>query len=841
MVSIIVPFIDGGLGVSRLFVESVSTMVKRSKIPTQLIFSGASKDGTTHGLRSLAKEYSNVLLEIQVKENKQGGMSYGENVNYGVKFAKYDLLLICNNDIVLPSTFLEVFLYSFSYLTEAFEKYQVPVAPGILGPLSNKVMSHQLARVPGIDENFSFDLLEDVNQQLAKRSKPPVFASFVSGFCFFIPKRVFELLGGFDPQLKNGNEDVDLGIRALNQGFGSYVVPSCFVYHKGSHTMNTLKMDEFDGGTWNRHILAAKHWPKRRKFKIGCGLRVKAGGASLKFWFDHNFNLYDEIIVIDDGCDVDWKSLEDYYKVKNEKFKLTVDSSLIGEKEPFQRMKYTEIARSHGLDALVNLDHDEIFEPKITYDYLQNLLNLPVPGGISFNGPMLHLWNSEYAYRVGYPPTKHTFMVKLVEGVNHSFVQASESSFHCSRLPVTPIVGTVPTGARVLHYGYMNPRERKKKREWYESTDDVKNPVLIGNVDYSHMVDERMIRLNEWTGDSNDYTLILNTMFDNEKPHHLQIFFENFASVADLIYARTSKLGTELCEIAKRFGAKVFKKAWKDDYAEARNFLLKKSRGKAAYVWFVDPDERYMDPQEIVELIQVRPTAIMFAVNNYHPKLGVSFSESVRVFQNIEEIVFEGKVHESVEFSLRRLSKRKNIQPLIVRAKHKLDHYGFLWTDLQKKLDYYEKLNVEALQEDANDCRPYYNLALHKIEQGKYDEGITLLTRAITLEPRFALAKIELAKAYTFAAYCLLDSCMSHIPESHPLFGNIVTFCRTLESAVPKTYLQWIKRENMPDAFRRIGPDDTRYLYDITSRIGEVYDVVSQGEIVYGQGPVKNK
>jgi len=827
MVSIIVPFVDGGLDVSRTFVESVCSAVRRFNQPVQLVFAGSSTDGTFEGLKSLARAKSDVLLEIVVKGNPAGKVSYGENVNFGSKYAKYDILAVCNNDIVLPSRFFEIMVYSFSFLISAFERHQVPIAPGILGPLSNQVMAHQIARVSGLEKGFTYDLLETANANLVKQNKPPVFSSFVSGFCFVTAKKVFEELGGFDPELKNGNEDVDFCMRALQKGYGSYIVPACFVYHEGSHTMKSVKDNPYDGGTWNRHILAAKHWPKPRKWKIACGLRVKADESALKWWFDRNFALYDKIYVIDDGCGVDWSGLEEYYQVKNPDFKLHVDQSMAGEKEPFQRMRYSELAQKDGMDALVNLDHDEVFEPKVTKEYLQRLLNMPLPGSVGYNGPMLHLWNTPNTYRVGYPPTKHTFMVKLFPGLNHSFVQASETSFHCSRLPVTPVVGSVPTGVRVLHYGYMDPEVRKRKRQWYEKKDDVKNPMLIGNVDYSHMVDERMIRLNEWTGNSEDYTIALNTMFDNEKPHQLQIFFENFASVSDLIIARTSEKKSELTKIALRFGAKVYKYKWKNDYADARNFVLEKSRGKSAYVWFADPDERYADPQEIVELLQVRPTAVMFGVNNFHPKLGNSFSEAARVFANIPEIKFEGKVHESVEFALKELVKSG--RALVVRASRNIDHYGFLWSDLDKKLEYYEKLNMAAIEEDPNDCRPYYNLALHKIEQGQFDEAITLLTRAITLEPRFTLAKIELAKAYTFAAYCLLDSCLTHVPDSHPLYNNIRSFHSVLRSAVPQTYFGWIDRNNMPYAFRRLGFETPRYLYDLSARVGEVVDVVPGG------------
>ena len=558
MVSIIVPFVDGGLDVSKSFVDSVSLAVQRFKQPVQLIFAGSATDGTFEGLKSMARSKSNVLLEILVKGNPAGKVSYGENVNFGSKFAKYDILVICNNDVILPSGFFDVMVYSFSFLISAFERKRIPIAPGILGPLSNQVMAHQIARVAGLEKGFTYDLLETANMNLAKQNKLPVFASFVSGFCFVTAKKDLEELGGIDEALKIGYEDVDFCMRSMEYGYGSYVVPACFVYHEGSHTMNSIKDNPYDGGTWNRHILAAKHWPKPRQWKIACGLRVKAGEQALRWWFDRNYNLYDKIYVVDDGCEVDWGGLEEYYKSKYPDFSLAVDNSMAGEKEPFQRMKYTELALKDGMDALVNLDHDEAFEPKVTKEYLQRLLNMPLPGSVGFNGPMLHLWNTPNTYRVGYPPTKHTFMVKLFPGLNHSFVQASESSFHCSRLPVTPIVGSVPTGVRVLHYGYMDPEVRKQKRRWYEEKDDVKNPVLIGNVDYSHMDDERMIRLNEWTGNSEDYTIVLNTMFDNEKPHRLQIFFENFASVSDCILARTSDKMSDLVKIAKRFGAKVY-------------------------------------------------------------------------------------------------------------------------------------------------------------------------------------------------------------------------------------------------------------------------------------------
>ncbi|GAH55710.1 unnamed protein product, partial [marine sediment metagenome] len=63
-----------------------------------------------------------------------------------------------------------------------------------------------------------------------------------------------------------------------------------------------------------------------------------------------------------------------------------------------------------------------------------------------------------------------------------------------------------------------------------------------------------------------------------------------------------------------------------------------------------------------------------------------------------------------------------------------------------EKLAYYKKLNERQLKENPKDSRPYYNLAMHLLEEaGNLEKGIKFLKKSIKLNPAFYQPRRELA------------------------------------------------------------------------------------------------
>ena len=67
--------------------------------------------------------------------------------------------------------------------------------------------------------------------------KLPEKVFYIEGSAFFIRRDLFELMGGFDPDLVMIGEDLDLCWRLRLRGYRMKVIPSAVVYHKGGGIM----------------------------------------------------------------------------------------------------------------------------------------------------------------------------------------------------------------------------------------------------------------------------------------------------------------------------------------------------------------------------------------------------------------------------------------------------------------------------------------------------------------------------------------------------------------------------------------------------------------------------
>ena len=71
------------------------------------------------------------------------------------------------------------------------------------------------------------------------------------------------------------------------------------------------------------------------------------------------------------------------------------------------------------------------------------------------------------------------------------------------------------------------------------------------------------------------------------------------------------------------------------------------------------------------------------------------------------------------------------------------------------------------MQENPDDPRPYFNLALHYLDAGKEDEAIDLLKTSVEKDPSFAMAWHELGACYCRKGLKCLENVMRLIPSSH--------------------------------------------------------------------------
>lgn len=166
------------------------------------------------------------------------GKSFAENCNKGAKIAETENLIFLNDDTEPDQSVL---------LNMCENKADIVGATQFI-PAQEKVF-YGISLFNKYDQ-FSPHLTEDKDE-----------VDIPNGFCFRVKKEAWEKLGGLDEKFKNGGEDTDFGMRALEQGMTiDYVTKPMIHKHSQSegrlvyHKENQARLD--------------KIWPESKITKI---------------------------------------------------------------------------------------------------------------------------------------------------------------------------------------------------------------------------------------------------------------------------------------------------------------------------------------------------------------------------------------------------------------------------------------------------------------------------------------------------------------------------------------------------------------------------------------------
>jgi len=145
-------------------------------------------------------------------------------LNFGIKHASHELLLVLNDDTILTKN-------SLKKLVEVYTNFE---QIGLLMPISNDQQGKYTAivgRPPGPMK------LEDVNPLLLMNldSPYPIALSYHETLCiyaFLISKKVYKDIGPFDENLING-DDIDYTLRLTQKGYLNAINYNAIIYHFG--------------------------------------------------------------------------------------------------------------------------------------------------------------------------------------------------------------------------------------------------------------------------------------------------------------------------------------------------------------------------------------------------------------------------------------------------------------------------------------------------------------------------------------------------------------------------------------------------------------------------------
>jgi len=229
---------------------------------------------------------------------------------------------------------------------------------------------------------------------------------------------------------------------------------------------------------------------------------------------------------------------------------------------------------------------------------------------------------------------------------------------------------------------------------------------------------------------------------------------ESVRGVVDEIVVGDTGSTDASVEIAGRYGARVISVPWENDFARARNRVLKENR--TDWILFMDADE-ILDEETartIPGLLTQDMAGYRVTIWNYVLTLNNRLWDSpakpnpnrikaatpypayvehqnVRLFRRDPEIYFEGRVHETTGHRILDTGRRLGEASVIIH------HFG-LAIDPEvriRKSQFYRELGREKARENPNDAQAHFELGIEELDTFRdpsaalpYFERVTRLT-----------------------------------------------------------------------------------------------------------------
>ncbi len=238
-------------------------------------------------------------------------------------------------------------------------------------------------------------------------------------------------------------------------------------------------------------------------------------------------------------------------------------------------------------------------------------------------------------------------------------------------------------------------------------------------------------------------------------------------------------------QIAKRLGAKVFFSEWKNDFSFARNESIKYAT--SPWIFWLDADD-YIDEEDKKDFIKfkkiLKKTEYMaFRMPTLSVRQGMFEKKDVnyltRIFRNLPEIKFEGKIHEQVLFSITRLKGKVGTVNIPIY------HTGYEDPELvRKKKERNKKILEKALKEEPEN--PIFLTYLGRTYMEEWLEGRgdiksaeILLKKAIALFPKSEINYLS----YAYLNLSLIYYHMRKFEEAIKYAKEAVTINKDIETA----------------------------------------------------------
>jgi len=750
----------------RYTVDCVESLISKLPGSAEIVFvDNGSQDGTTAYLAEIAGRLGPRAVTVFLDENR----GWCGGVNAGLAHARGRYLVFLNNDVIVTPRWLEG-------LRECMDDGPAWVAGarrvGLVGPVTNSAGGPQQVANPPVFHAARLDEHALLHRQARRHHWGLAF--FLSGFCLMMHRDCYEEIGGLDERFfPGGFDDNDLVLRAQERGWDCMIAGDVYVHHEGSATFQKA-FPHLEGGLANREAFLAK-WRGARSGprKLVAAYRVKNAAATLPESLDAAARFADAIVVLDDGStDATGDICRNHPGViRYERQDLPFD-------ERRDRNRVLAMAGELEPDWVISIDADEVFE--MSRERAQRLMHLADPHAKILGFHWYTFWEPSRTYfrADGIFGSMSGFrMYKLEPG--QAIVHGTDVGLHCGNIPRGPDGSQRYTDIRVRHLGYDHEDLRQAKLAFYRRMDQKPRRELVGNEDYAHLVSPT-VTLRRYPP---EHGVSLCVIARNEA-HRLESFLSFFEPFVDEICIIDNESTDATADIAGRFTDRIARMDTGDlDLDVLRNRCLELAT--RPWILSLDPDEEIsLDDlprlQRLMDDLEVH--AYTFQVANHQKERAPILTLAVRLFRNDPRIRYSRPVHETVEQSLKRHPE------LVVRpAEMAIQHFGFLKPDeqVEQKIERYYRRNRRYREEHPEDPLGWYNEALHLQNEGRADEAMNLLERALELDPAFLSPRSQLAFMLQERALGLWREMLERMPPDHPVRHLAVQNYQTLSSVTP--------------------------------------------------------
>jgi len=274
-------------------------------------------------------------------------------------------------------------------------------------------------------------------------------------------------------------------------------------------------------------------------------------------------------------------------------------------------------------------------------------------------------------------------------------------------------------------------------------------------------------------------TLSISMIVKNEEAF-LDECLKSVREVADDIVIVDTGSTDRTKEIALRWDARVYDYEWNGDFAAARNFSLRHCTGD--WVLYIDADERLTaESARVLPRLIAQENADAFMVTIENPQTmrqGMFHQQNAypRLFRRLPGVGFEGRVHEQVWQSLKRLKLTVQPSPLTIL------HLGYSrgYDVVKEKAERNLQLLRKQLEDHPDDGYAWFQMGNSLVVLQRYDEAKSAIEEALRQSHLDASIR---ASCYNLLAEVAVRS--GKLPDA-------VSLCmKSLEIAPSQLMAQW--------------------------------------------------